>query len=136
MTIAQTLEPTARKPLRLWPGVIAVTLAAFAMFVLPLVAPAATMYGVIGGIVGGLLVLLWWLLFSRAPWLERLAAIALLVLAVIATRPIVDRSLSGAGMGMLFYMYAIPGLESRAGACGRSRLAGSIAGAGSRGWWR
>ena len=111
MTIAQTLEPTARKPLRLWPGVIAVTLAAFAMFVLPLVAPAATMYGVIGGIVGGLLVLLWWLLFSRAPWLERLAAIALLVLAVIATRPIVDRSLSGAGMGMLFYMYAIPALS-------------------------
>jgi outer membrane protein assembly factor BamB len=69
------------------------------------------MYGVIGGIVGGLLVVLWWLLFSRAPWLERLVVIALMALAVIATKPIVDESLAGAGIGMLFYMYAIPALS-------------------------
>ena len=108
MTIAHTEPTIARKQLRLWPGVIAVALAVFAMFVLPLVAPAATMYGVIGGIVCGLLVLVWWLLFSRVPWLERLAAIALMVLAVVATKRVVDESLSGVGMGMLFYMLSIP----------------------------
>lgn len=52
MTIAQTDEPTPRKPLRLWPGVVAVMLQWLVRFGLPIVMPEATFYGVLGGIRG------------------------------------------------------------------------------------
>ena len=55
MTIAQTNEPTPRKPLRLWPGVVAVVLQWLVWFVVPIVVPEP--FGrleCIGGLVGGL----------------------------------------------------------------------------------
>src|SRR5262245_52648812 len=53
MTTAQTNEPAGRKPLRLWPGVLAVVLQWLAWIVLPMVVPEAALYGIVGGIVGG-----------------------------------------------------------------------------------
>ncbi|HUF26533.1 MAG TPA: PQQ-binding-like beta-propeller repeat protein, partial [Gemmatimonadaceae bacterium] len=108
MTIAHTDEPTAQKPLRLWPGVAAVVLGWLAMLLVPAVAPAAAMYGILGGLVSGLAVLVWWLFFSRAPWSERLGAIVLMVAATFVTSRIVHESLAGAGMGILVYIYAVP----------------------------
>ncbi len=75
MTLAQTEEPTPRKPLRLWPGVVAVVLQWLVRFVLPIVVPEAIPFGVLGGLAGGLAVVVWWLFFSRAPWSERVGAI-------------------------------------------------------------
>src|SRR5271169_1185578 len=66
-----------RKPLRLWPGVVIAILLGLARFVVPVVVPDFMMYGVLGGFAGGALVFVWWLLFSRAVWFERLGAIAL-----------------------------------------------------------
>ncbi len=74
MTIAQTDEPTPRKPLRLWPGVVAVVLQWLLWFVVPIVAPDAAMFAMLGGVACGLAVVVWWLFFSRAPWSERLGA--------------------------------------------------------------
>ena len=54
MANAQTDEPTRQKPLRLWPGVVAVVLQWLARFGVPIFVPAATLFGVIGGVVGGL----------------------------------------------------------------------------------
>lgn len=79
MTIARTEEPSLRKPLRLWPGVVAVALQWLAWFGVPAVVPGAGFYGVMGGIACGLAILLWWLFFSRAPWSERVGAIVLMV---------------------------------------------------------
>ncbi|HEV3145226.1 MAG TPA: hypothetical protein VGZ47_15150, partial [Gemmataceae bacterium] len=105
----QTDEPPKQKPLRLWPGVLAVALQWLAWVVLPLVAPDAAMYGVLGGVLGGgLAVLLWWLFFSRAPWPERVGAIILMPVALFATSYIVHKSIAGGAMGMLLYLYAIP----------------------------
>jgi len=84
MNIAHPTELTPRKPLRLWPGVVAVMLQWLVIFVVPIVAPAATIYAVIGGVVGGLAVVVWWLLFTRASWSERLGAILLMAVAVFA----------------------------------------------------
>src|SRR5262250_419461 len=75
MILTQKGERNHEQQLRLWPGVAAVVLQWFGWLGLPIVAPDAAAYGMLGGIVGGgLAVLVWWLFFSRAAWLERLGA--------------------------------------------------------------
>ncbi len=99
---------TPRKPLRLWPGVLAVVLQWLVMFGLPIVAPAQAAIGVIAGPVGGLMVVLWWLFFSRAAWSERLGAIVLLVVAVAATSRLIHESITNGMMGFMLFIYAAP----------------------------
>src|SRR5688572_21956857 len=96
------------KPLRLWPGVLAVTLQWLIMFGLPVVAPEHGGMAVMAGVLGGLVVLFWWLFFSRAPWLERLAAIVLMVAAVAGTLRLVHESISNGMMGFMPFVYAAP----------------------------
>ncbi len=103
--------PAPRKPFRLWPGVVAVVLQWLVWFGIPIVAPDTMMFGMIGGLVCGLAVLVWWLFFSRAPWSERIGAIVLMVVAVFATKPIVHQSIANAGMGMMMFIYSIPVLS-------------------------
>jgi outer membrane protein assembly factor BamB len=111
MTSVKTDETTLRKPLRLWPGVVAVVLLWLVWFGVPLVVPGAGGLGVMGGVVGGLAVLVWWLFFSCAPWSERLGAIGLIVAALFATRHIVHESVANGMMGMMLPIFAIPVLS-------------------------
>ncbi|MBA3257085.1 MAG: PQQ-binding-like beta-propeller repeat protein [Pyrinomonadaceae bacterium] len=118
MDIAQTDEPTLKKPLRLWPGVVAAILLLLVRFVVPVVAPEATyfglpamVFGVLGGLVGGLAIVVWWLFFSRAPWPERLGAVGLMIVALFATSRIIHVSIATGAMGMLFPVLAIPVLS-------------------------
>jgi outer membrane protein assembly factor BamB len=101
-----------RKPLRVWPGVVIVILLWVSWFGLPVVAPDALFAGVLAAPVGGLAIVLWWLLFSRARWFERLGAIALMIVALFATRRIVDVSIATGAMGYLFFFLAVPVLCS------------------------
>jgi hypothetical protein len=80
------MEPARRKPLRLWPGVVAAVLLCLAMFVIPVVNPGILFYAGIGSMVCALAIILWWLFFSRAPWVERVGAIVLMIVAIFATR--------------------------------------------------
>jgi outer membrane protein assembly factor BamB len=111
MTIAQTDEPTPQKPLRLWPGVVAVVLQWVAWLVVPIVLPEATLYGVLGGLAGGLVVVVWWVFFSRAPWVERLGAVVLVIVAVAATPRLLHESVAKGNMGVQFFLYVIPVLS-------------------------
>ena len=70
-----------------------------ARFVLPIVVPGATIYGVLGGIFDGLFVVVWWLFFSRAPWSERVGALVLRIVALFATSRIVHESVANGMMG-------------------------------------
>src|SRR5690348_12429030 len=97
-----------RRPLRLWPGIVLAVAAALARFVLPAVVSDSLMYSVLGGFIAALLVPLWWLFFSRAAWVERLGAIALMVLAVFGARRIVDVSIATGAMGFLMYFLVLP----------------------------
>ena len=104
-----------RKPLRLWPGVAAAVLLLLIRFVLPVVAPKAEFFGmdagilaILGGLVGALVIVLWWTFFSRAPWFERLGALAVMIVAVVATRPLTDISIQNGMMGRMFFIYAVP----------------------------
>jgi outer membrane protein assembly factor BamB len=103
-----TSTDAPRRSLRLWPGVVLVTLQWAAWFGVALVRPEATPWGMVVAIYAGLAFVLWWLLLSRAPWSERLGALALIVLAMAATKRVVHESIAGGGMGMLLYLYAIP----------------------------
>lgn len=107
MTVAQ-IDPPTRKPLRVWPGVVIVVLQWLGRFVVPAIYPDAVVYGVLGGMAGGLLIAVWWLLFSRARWFERLGAVALMIAALAATPLILHESIATGGMGTLYYFFAIP----------------------------
>src|SRR5713226_2217010 len=99
-----------RQPLRLWPGVVAAALQWILWFVVPMVAPEAIIFGMIGGLLGALAVLVWWMFFSRVPHFERWGALVLVIVAVAATPPMLHPSIVGGMMGMMFKIYVIPGL--------------------------
>jgi outer membrane protein assembly factor BamB len=98
---------TAQKPLRLWPGVVLALLFLPLRSIVPFVVPDGDMYGTFGCVLAALGILVWWLFFSRAPWVDRLVAIATMVVAVILTWRIVDESIAGGMMGGLLPMYGL-----------------------------
>jgi outer membrane protein assembly factor BamB len=113
----KTAAATTSHSLRLWPGVVLAIVVGLLSYGLPLVAPDAdifgvslSMIGIIGGVLGGLAIIAWWLFFSRASWMERLGAVIMMTLALLVTRFIAHKSIAGAGMGMLIYLSAIPGV--------------------------
>jgi len=110
MNTAPTENQTPQKPLRLWPGVSAVVVVWLGWLAVPFLMPDAAMYGMIGALAGAVAVLLWWLLFSRAPWLERVGAIVLMVGAAIAAKPFLHESIRTGMMGLMFYFYVVPAL--------------------------
>jgi outer membrane protein assembly factor BamB len=115
MSITQNVASAPRQSLRLWPGAVAAVMLGLVGFVIPLVAPQARFFdmptpliGMLGAVVCGLLIVVWWLFFSRAPWSERLSAIVVMVAAVAATSLVVHPSISNGMMGMMLYLYSIP----------------------------
>jgi outer membrane protein assembly factor BamB len=106
---------TSRPSLRLWPGVALAIALTIATYVVPFVAadveiadlPLALL-GILTGAACALGILVWWTLFSRARWLERLAALALMALGVYATSLLIDESIRGAHMGVMLYLQGIP----------------------------
>ena len=105
-------QPPSRKPLRLWPGVIAaVALVLFKLVAIPVVAPGAPPVGLLGGLVAALAIVVWWVFFSRAPWSERVGAIVLMVVALFATSRVLHESIATAPGGMLFPILALPALS-------------------------
>jgi outer membrane protein assembly factor BamB len=104
-------RPLPQKPLRLWPGVIvAVALVLFKLVAIPLVAPGAPPIAFLGGLVGGLAIMVWWMFFSRAPWSERVGALVLATVAVFLTSRVAHVSIADTGQGRLLPIIAIPAL--------------------------
>jgi outer membrane protein assembly factor BamB len=108
-------EPTSRKPLRLWPGVACAIVLVVGRYILPEVARDAEvgsvpigLVSVLGGMLAAVGIVVWWMFFSRAAWLERVIALVLLIGAVFALRPIVHESIRGGMMGMMPVIYAVP----------------------------
>ncbi|PWU21310.1 MAG: hypothetical protein C5B48_11440, partial [Candidatus Rokuibacteriota bacterium] len=92
----------------MWPGVVAALGVVFALFVVPVAMRAQFMYGMFGGIGAGLAIAVWWVFFSRAPWTERLGAVVVGIVALLAVKRVVDPSVAGAGMGMMLPLFGIP----------------------------
>src|SRR6266566_9257926 len=98
---------TAKKPLRLWPGVVAAVLLCVVRFVVPLVFPDASVFTVLGGLVGALVVVVWWVFFSRAAWSERLGAIGLMIVGLFATSRVVQVKITARIGEVILHLYAI-----------------------------
>ncbi|MGH9217960.1 MAG: PQQ-binding-like beta-propeller repeat protein, partial [Vicinamibacterales bacterium] len=104
----QSHEQVGRKPLRLWPGLVIVGIQIAGVALTPVLFEDPMLVG-IGTVVGGaLLIVLWWLLFSRAPWLERIGALVLMVPLALLTKRAADISIAGAGQGFLVYIMTVP----------------------------
>ena len=102
MTFPQEVEHNRQRPLRLWPGVVAVALQWFLWLAVPMIVPEAAALSMAATLLGGTLaVLVWWLFFSRAPLLERWAAVVLMVGAAALTQRMVHES-------VLFVTFSVP----------------------------
>src|SRR5687767_11939230 len=111
MSIERSSESPSSRPLRLWPGVVIVAAQWIVRFGIPIVAPDQTMYAVMGGLLGFIGVVIWWLFFSRAAWFDRIAAIVVMIAAIAGTYPLLDVSLATGAMGMLFLIMVVPGIS-------------------------
>ncbi len=111
MTTAPSAAPVPHKPLRLWPGVVAAVLLCMVRYVSPLIFPEAGAVALIGGILGALAIVVWWLFFSRAPWLERLGALVLMTVAPVVMMRIVHESIATGMMGMMLPLYSVPAMS-------------------------
>ncbi len=98
----------SNRPLRLWPGLLFAALIVITRFVAPLILPDMLIVAIITGLVGTVAIVVWWLFFSRAPWPERVGALVVMVVAVLAVRPFLHRSIATGMMGNMFYVYALP----------------------------
>ena len=108
MTTTQTDEPTPRKPLRVWPGVVLVVVQWLAWLVVPFFRPDYILFAMSVTALCALAIILWWLIFSRVPWYERVGMPILIILAVIGTKRLVHVSIATASFGYLLYVMAIP----------------------------
>jgi outer membrane protein assembly factor BamB len=111
MSIPTDHTSTSRKPIRLWPGVVLVVLQWLGILVVPRVVPEGGALGMMGAVLCGLLVVLWWVFFSRARWSDRLGAIVLMFVAVLLTARLVHVSIENGAMGLLAYFLSIPFLS-------------------------
>ncbi len=82
---------------------------------IPAVAPKADLFGlgtalvaVAGGLLFAIAIVVWWMFFSRAPWSERLMALAAIIVATVAIGPFTHISLQNGLMGRMLYVYAVP----------------------------
>ncbi|HEX6323257.1 MAG TPA: hypothetical protein VFZ36_05980, partial [Vicinamibacterales bacterium] len=86
MNTSPTPAPTARKPLRLWPGIAAAVLLLVLRFLVPVVFPDGGLVAILG-------------------------ALGLIILAMAATRLfLLHPSIAGGNMGLLYFLYSLPGI--------------------------
>jgi outer membrane protein assembly factor BamB len=95
-----------QRPLRLWPGSAAAAIVIAGVLVTAAL-PVAAEYSLIATAVGVFAIILWWLSFSRAPWLERVGALLLMVGTMAAVRPLIHASVAGGAQGGLQYVLSM-----------------------------
>lgn len=94
------------KSLRLWPAIAIVALFVLTVTVGKALWPGEPL-GMLGGVVSALLLLLWWVFFSRARWFERVGAILLIPVVVLLAGLGLDPSIAGGAQGFLGYIFGV-----------------------------
>ncbi len=97
-----------KNTLRIKTGVILAILTIGIRFIIPAIIPATTNVGVLGGMLGGIAILVWWAFFSRAQRMERWGAILIILAAMVLSSLLLHDSISTAMQGMMFPAYALP----------------------------
>jgi len=83
-----------------------------ARITLPAIDSSLGLAAVAAGALLGVVILVWWLFFSRAPWSERIGAIVLMALGILVTYRVVHVSIATGMMGGLLIMYGISALPT------------------------
>jgi len=106
MDRAQSAATLPGKPLRLWPGVIAIVLLFLSRFGVKALVPGfeGFVWAIQGSFGCAVVIILWWLFFSRAPWLDRVGAIVLIAAALGSAWLFKHPSMGPAWM----FAYAVP----------------------------
>jgi len=105
-------EKNHLRSLRLKAGIILAVLTILIRFGLPSILPGAAAVGVLGGLLGGLLIIIWWAFFSGANRAERWGAVVLIIGAMLVTSQFMDPSITTGMRGMMFPAYALPVLAT------------------------
>lgn len=142
MTSTQTGERPPRKPLRLWPGVVAVVLLWLTRFGIKAVVPGFWGFelSAVSGLIGAFLVVVWWLVLSRARWFDRLGGIVLMLMALGGTWLIKHESMGpfwlvGYGIPFLCLFFVLAAVLTRRLPEGRRRLSMAAAILLASGMW-
>ncbi len=106
MSVVQEEVRGTRKlmPLRVWPAIVILLLMAAlksASFFLPLETAAVMITVILGPVLLGAMVILWWVTFSRASVKERLLGLGGVVLSAAAAHFLVDATMQGPGQIMI-----------------------------------
>jgi outer membrane protein assembly factor BamB len=102
------MNTQARKPLRVWPGVVLVILLFLVRFGVPAIMPDQAIFGLLGEFAGAAAIAVWWLFFSRARWFERLGAYGVMAAGLFLTSRVIDKSIATGAQGFLFAFLAVP----------------------------
>jgi hypothetical protein len=134
VSMTQTNELASWKSLRLWPGVVLAIGLVVALYLVPTVAPDAeimelsvSLLGIFAGMLCAVAIVLWWMLFSRAPWSDRFFALLVMVVAIVAIKLVVHPSIAGGAQGYMAYALAFPTMTlglAAAAAAGRHLTGG------------
>ena len=89
--------------MRIWPGLVVTGIVALIRLGLPLVHPEPYMYVLMSGLGGAVLITIWWLFFSRAPWTDRLLGLVFIAAAAVLTWSFLHPSIATGHMGYMFY---------------------------------
>jgi outer membrane protein assembly factor BamB len=93
---------------RLRTGAIIVILTLIVRFGIPSLLPEAAAIGVLGGLLGGLVFLVWWVFFSGGPRKERWIGAIAMILSAMAFFPLIHDSIGTAMQGMMYPSYVVP----------------------------
>jgi len=112
-TQSRSKDKELHKPIRLAPGVIIVCIQWFLWLLIPKIFPGPwiSAVGVLSGLLGGVLVLVWWAFFSRATRFDRWIAVVLWILALYVAYTFTHESITTGMRGMMFPAFAIPVLS-------------------------
>lgn len=104
-TPEQTPQPP-QHPLRLWPGLIAIALLILSRFGLKALIPGfeGFLLAIQGSFACAAAIVVWWLFFSRAAWLDRIGALLLIVAGLASSWLLKHESMGPAWM----FAYAAP----------------------------
>jgi outer membrane protein assembly factor BamB len=107
---SQADQSRSEVKLRLLPGIVILIIQWILWLLVPALVPGdiTMMIGIFGGELLGIVILIWWVFFSRAPGIERWGALILIILAVFASHKLTHVSITTAYQGMMFFTYIIP----------------------------
>ena len=93
---------------RIKSGIIIVSIQWIVWLIMPALFPSTSLFGYLGGLLGGLVTYIWWAFFSKATKLERFGGLLVLVTSLVIAWFASDISIQTGMSYMMIFMYGLP----------------------------